>query len=151
MKSTNGLGERGRPQRKSFGPLLLGVLILAAIAAIVIPFYLGFSGMMAGSAPQSAKQLAAASPGSQANVAIEVTSLPAQTMLEGNLLQKNADGTYSRTGKTISVKWGGSKFVMGGSSDIKVGAILQASGILNPSDVLTAQQIVVLTTSVHIK
>jgi hypothetical protein len=152
MKSSNDRPKLARPQRRSFGPLLLGLLILGVIAALAIPFYLGFSNMMqGGTTPQTAQQLAASTPGSQVNVAIEVTNMPSSVLLDGNLLQKNADGTYSRTGKTISVRWSSTKIVMGSSSDIKVGAILQASGILGTNNVLTAAQIVILTASVQLK
>ncbi len=145
--------RRARQERKSLGPWLLGLLIIGGVAVIAVLFYLSFSSMMGGaaSAPQTAQQVASATPGSQANVAVEVTGLSSQTMLEGNLLQKNADGTYSRTGKTITVQWNHSQIVMGSSSDVKVGAILQASGIIGTSDVLTATQIVILTGAVQIE
>jgi hypothetical protein len=152
MKSSNDHPGQARPQRRSSGPLLLGLLIVGVIAAIAIPLYLGFSNMMGGgAAPQTAQQLAAATPGSQEHVAIEVTGMPSSNVLDGDLLQKNTDGTYSRTGKTISVQWKSSKIVMGSSSDVKVGAILQASGVLGTNDVLTADQIVILTTSIRLK
>ena len=154
MKTSNSSDQpkRARLQGRSSGPLLLGLLILGVIAAIAIPFYLGFSNMMrGGTTPQTAQQLAASTPGSHADVAVEVTAMPSSTVLAGKLLQKNADGTYSRTGKTISVQWNNTKIVMGSSSNVKVGAILQASGVIGANNVLTADQIVILTTSVQLK
>lgn len=140
-----------RPRRKSFGLLLLGMFFLGIVAAIAILLYLGYTSIMGGAAPQTAQQFSASTPGSQAHIAVEVTSLPSQTLLLGNLLQKNADGSYSRTGKTVSVKWSGTKIVMGSNSDIKVGAILQASGMLGADNVLTANQIVILTGLAQVK
>ena len=151
MKSSLDSSGRARPQGKSFGPLLLGLLLVGVIVAIAIPFSMGFSSMMGGTAPQTASQLAASTPGASAHVALEVTALSSQTLFTGTLLQKNADGTYSRTEKTLSVQWSASKLVMGSSSDVKVGAILQASGVLDRNGVLTADQIVILTNAVHLK
>ena len=89
MKSSNDRPTSARPQRRSFGPLLLGRLILGVIAALAIPFYLGFSNMMqGGTTPQTAQQLAASTPGSQVNVAIEVTNMPSSVLLNGNLFAK---------------------------------------------------------------
>lgn len=152
MKSSKDSTDRKQQQRSSRGPLLLGLLIVGVLAAIVIPFYLGFSNMMGGSAPQTAQQFASSSPGSQAKVAVEVISVPSQTLLTGNLLQKNSDGTYSRTGKTVQVKWSSTtSLAMGSSSDVKVGAIIQVSGLLDANDVLTAGQIVILTNFAQLK
>lgn len=151
MKSSKAPFDRARSQRRSFGPLLLGLLIVGVIAAIAIPLYLGYTRMMGAAAPQTAQQVAAAAPGSHSNVAVEVTSLSSQAVLIGNLLQKNADGTYSRTGKMVSIQWNATKIVMGSSADVKVGAVLQASGVLNANDVLIADQIVILTGSVQLK
>jgi hypothetical protein len=150
MKSSSDFSGRAR-QRKFSGPLLLGLLLIGIIAALAIPFYLGFSSMMGGTPPQTAQQIAASTPGSQVHVAIEVTTLSSQTLLTGNLLQKNADGSYSRTGKTMSVKWSGTNIMMGSSSDVKVGAILQTSGVLDKNGVLTAGRIVVLTNVIQLK
>lgn len=142
---------RAWSKRKLFAPLLLGLFVLGVIAAVAIPLYLGYASMMGGAAPQTARQFSASAPGAQAQIAIEVTRLPSQTLLLGNLLQKNADGSYSRTGKMVSVKWSGTKIVMGSNADVKVGAILQASGVLGTDDVLTANQIVILTGFVQVK
>jgi hypothetical protein len=150
MKSSSDFSGRAR-QRKLLGPLLLGLLLIGIIAAIAIPFYLGFSSMMGGTSPQTAQQIAASTPGSQVHVAIEVTTVSSQVLLTGNLLQKNADGSYSRTGRTINVRWSATNLVMGSTSDVKVGAILQTSGVLDGSGVLTAGQIVVLTNVVKLK
>jgi hypothetical protein len=152
MKSSKAFTGQKHPQRKSFGPLLVGLFIIGGLAVIAIPLYLGYSSMMGGSTPQTAQQFALATPGSQVTVVVEVTDTPSQTQLTGNLLNKNGDGTYSRTGQTVTVKWDPSGSVsMGSSSDVKVGAILQVVGQVDANDVLTASQLVILTDVVQLK
>ncbi len=144
-------GNIRRQPRRNFGLLLLGLLVLAIIAVIAIPLYFGRM-MMGGSPPQTAQQFALASPGTSMSVALEVTSLPTTTLFEGTLLQRNDDGSYSRTSQHVSVQWNPSQsMTMGRSSDVKIGGILQVHGTLSTNTFLTANQIVVLTGYVQIK
>lgn len=143
-------GDNGQ-KRRSYGPLLLGLLILASIVAIAVPLYFGRM-MMDGTSPQTVQQFALSSPGSTMNVVLQVASLPVPTLFEGMLLQKNDDGSYSRSGQYIGVQWNPAQPVtMGRNSDIAVGAILQVHGTLASQKVLTASQIVVLTSYIQIK
>lgn len=143
-------GNIRRQPRRNFGPLLLGLLALAILAAIALPFY--FGRMMSSSPPQTAQQFALASPGTSMSVVLEVTSLPTTTLFEGTLLQRNDDGSYSRTSQHVSVQWQPAQSViMGNSSDVKVGGILQVQGTLSTNTLLTASQIVVLSGYVQIK
>lgn len=144
--------EKKLQRRSKFGPLLLGLLIVGGIVAILIPLYLARNMMMGSGTPlQTARQFALASSGSQVTIALELTSMPSSTVLKGTLLQKNADGSYSRTNQTVNVQWNPSQVIMGGSSDVKQGAILQVSGRLGYNDVLIASQVVILTGFVQIK
>ena len=143
---------RTRQRRRNLAPFLLGLLVIAAIAVLFIPFYLERSMMMGGSPPQTAQQFALASPGTNMNVALEVTTMPSSILLEGTLLEKNDDGSYSLTSQKARVQWNPSQSViMGSSSDVKVGAIIQVRGTLGNNDVLTADQVVILTGFVQIK
>src|SRR5581483_3360414 len=151
MKSSQPSDSRKRSSRRSYGPLLLGLFVVGGVAIVGLLLYLGYSMMMGGSAPQTAQQFTSAAPGSHVQIAFEVTGLPSSSLLNGNLLQKNADGSYSRIGRTLSVRWDASKVVMGSSSNVKVGAILQISGTLDAHDVLTAGQVVILTEFVKLK
>ena len=151
MKSSHSSGGHSRPPQRSYGPLLPGLFVIGGVAIVGMLLYLGYSTMVGGSAPQTAQQFAGSPLGSPVQIAFEVTSMPSSSLLKGNLMQKNADGSYSRTGRTLSVKWNASKVVMGSSSDVKVGAILQVSGALDAHDVLTASQIVILTGLVQLK
>ena len=141
-----------RQRRRNFGPLLLVLLILAIIAVIAIPLSFGRM-MMDGNSSQTAQQFALASPDTTMSVMLQVNSLPTTTLLfEGTLLQKNGDGSYSRTTQRINVLWNPSQSVtMGSNSDLKVGAILQVHGTLGTQNVLTADQIIVLTGYVQVR
>jgi hypothetical protein len=144
-------GNIRQQPRRNFGPLLLGLLVLALIAVIAISFYLGRM-MMSSSPPQTAQQFALASPGTSMSVVLEITSLPTTTLFEGTLLQRNDDGSYSRTSQHVSVQWQPSQSVtMGKNSDVKVGGILQVQGTLSTNTLLAASQIVVLSGYVQIK
>ena len=139
---------------RSVGPLLLGVLVLALLVAIAIPIYFAGNIMnMSGSAPENATQLKSASQGSQATIALEVTSVNANnTLLAGNLLQKNSDGSYTKTQQTDQVQvQNTTSFTMGSSTDMKAGAVLQISGRTGQNNIVNADQIVVLTNVVHVK
>ncbi|MDQ2715162.1 MAG: hypothetical protein M3Z08_09675 [Chloroflexota bacterium] len=150
MRTFNGSPDRTQP-RKRRGLLLFGLLMVGVIAVSVLALSLGFAGMMGGSAPQTAQQLASATAGSQVTVALVVTAIPSPTLLTGTLLEKLSNGTYSRTGKNINVKWNSAQVVMGSRSAVKARAILQVSGTMALNDVLTAGQIVILTSFVHIQ
>lgn len=151
MKASNTSSSQARPGRRLITPFLLGLFFLGIVAAVAVPIYWRYSSMIGGSAPQTVQQFAASTPGAQAQIAVEVSGMPSDSMLTGSLLQKNADGTYSRTAKIVSVKWRSAKIVMGSSSDVKVGAILQISGTLSTNDTLTAVQIVILTGFAQLK
>lgn len=134
-------------------PLFLGLLVLGIAAAILIPLYLARnSAMMGNSPPESASQLAAAAPGSQAIIVCEVTSLPSNTLINGVLLQRQSDGSYSHTSKPVQLQWNpsGSSIVMGGRQDIHRGAVLQIRGRIDTHGVLHADQIVILTGTVAV-
>jgi hypothetical protein len=106
--------------------------------------------MGAGTSVQTARQFTLASPNARVAIALEVTSLPSSTLLTGALLQKNADGSYTRTAQQATIRWSTTQLVMGSSSDIRVGAILQVSGQMGSDSVLQASQLVVLTGFVQV-
>lgn len=151
MKSLPPSPDGARPKRASFGLSLLVLLVLGLLAAVALLLYQGYTGMMAGSNPQSARQFSAVTPGAKAQIVVEVTGLSSQAVLSGSLLQKNSDSSYSRTSRTVSIAWASASIVMGSRSDIKAGAILQVNGVLGKDDILTAEQIVILTKLVQVK
>lgn len=149
-RQTN-VSQRARRRRSRLRFLLLGLFIAAGIAALFLPFLLLRNMMSSGTPLQTARQFALASPNAQTNIALEVTSLPTSTLLTGTLLQKNADDSYSRTDQKVTVQWNAAQFVMGNSSDVKQGAILQVDGRVGDNGVLRASQVVILTGIVQVK
>ncbi len=137
-------------------PLLLGLLVLAVAAAALIPFVLAQNsmvGMGGGPPPETQTQLTRATPGSLVKVACEVTSLSTNNLIEGTLLQRNSDGSYSRIGQTVRLQWNPnhSSIVMGNNADIHQGAVLQVSGHVGNDGLIDADQIVILTGAVTIQ
>jgi hypothetical protein len=146
-------GRIRSPKAAVVRPMLLVLLVLGITAAILIPLYVARnSAMMESSPPESASQLAKASPGSQATIVCEVTSLPSHTLIEGFLLQQNSDGSYSRASQQVQIQWNpsGSYIVMGSSKDIHQGAVLQVRGRIETQRVIHADQFVVLTGAVTV-
>ena len=78
--------------------------------------------------------------------------MSSSNLMNGNLLQKNSDGSYSRTGRTLRVQWNAdSSFVMGSSQQVKLKSVLQISGRVGEDHIVTANQIVILTSIAQIK
>ena len=148
-------GKRTLPFKKSRAtrPLLLSLLVLAVAAAVLLPFILLRNSMGGGSPPETQAQLTHATPGSLARIACEVTSLAADNLIIGTLLQRNSDGSYSRTGQTVRIQWNPnhSSIVMGSNSDIHQGAVLQVSGHVGSDGIIDADQIVILTGAVTVQ
>ena len=149
-RQTN-VSQRARRRRSRLRFLLLGLFVAGGIAALFLPFLLLRNMMSSGMPLQTARQFALASPNAQTNIALEVTSLPTSTLLTGTLLQKNADDSYSRTDQKVTVQWNSAQLVMGNSSDVKQGAILQVDGRVGDNGVLRASQVVILTGMVQVK
>ena len=123
-------------------PLLLGLLILAVAVAVLLPF------AMVGESPlETQTDLTRAAPGSPARVTCEVTATTSNNLIIGSLLQRQPDGSYSRTGQTVRIQWdpNHSPVVMGTNADIRQAAVLQVSGHVGNDEVLYADQIVTLT------
>ena len=147
-------GKTRPPRAVVARPLFLGLLVLGIAAAIFIPLYLARTvAMMGNASPESASQLAKASPGSQATIVCEVTSLPLNTLIDGVLLQRQSDGSYSHTSRKVQIQWNpsGSAIVMGGSQDIHQGAVRQVQGRIDTQGVIHADQLVILTGAVTIR
>ena len=131
--------------------LLGGLFLLVLVVALLIPLW---NRMTSGSAPESAQQLNSVPAGTTVTIALGVTALPSSDLLTGTLLERNADGLYHRTGKTVQVRWQNStSIVMGQRQDVHVGAILQVRGRTTASggSVVDADEIVILTGAVTVQ
>ena len=135
-------------------PLLLGLFVLGLAAAILIPLYLARSATqtgMGGSPPNTEAQFIDATPGSLAKIVLEVTSTPTTTLLNGTFLARKNDGSYSRTARVVTVKWNPDRsVVMGGSQDVRQGAVIQVSGHVNVEGTIDADQVVILTNAITV-
>lgn len=133
------------------GRVLLGLLIVLLLAAVGIPLIF-FGQMMMGSEPMSESQFTEATPGAQVEIAVEIVEAQADDLLMGEVLERDDDGTYPRTGQMVRIRWqpGSTSIVMGQQDDVEPGAVLQVRGIIDPEGVLDADRIVVLTSSVTV-
>jgi hypothetical protein len=95
------------------------------------------------------KQLGAAVPGTMVDLFVSVTDLPREQVLGGVFLEPNESGVervFGRTSGRVEVEWGPtSKLIMGGSTDLVVGALLRVVGKLSQSHIVHGEQLVVLT------
>ena len=138
-------------------PLLLGFLILAVLAAILVPLYIVRTTMFSqlnetpvniGTQAHSA----AVTPGSLARFVCQVTSIMANNRMNGVILKENSDGSYSSTGSSVSMQWDPNRsLAMGSSQDVHPGAILQVSGPVESNGVVHADQVVILTGVVTVR
>jgi hypothetical protein len=132
--------------RRTVLPLLVGIFILAILAAIAIPIYLTFSNMTARLASSPSGVSAGITPGAQAKFVCQVTSTSTNNLIHGTILAVNSDGSYSPTRQTVSIQWNPSQgVVMGSSQDVRQGAVIQVSGPTDGNGAVHANQIVILT------
>lgn len=142
--------EGSRWGRRRWLFLWVGLLLAAAVAAVLVPFLLTYTAMGADPAVQTANQFALASPDAPVAIVLEVTSLPSGTLLSGAVLQKNADDSYTRTSQDATVRWSAAQLVMGSTTDIRPGAIVQVNGQMGGDSIVQASQVVVLTGFVQV-
>jgi hypothetical protein len=138
-------------------PLLLGLLILAMVAAIIVPLYIvrtTMNSQLAGSPTNvgTQAQSAAVTPGSLAKFVCQITSTAANNRMDGLILKENSDGSYSSTGSSVSIQWDPNRSIsMGSRQDVHQGAILQVSGSVGADSIVHADQIVILTGIVTVR
>lgn len=101
------------------------------------------------------EQLANTPLGQQVDVALQVTSLPEENLLEGKFAGPAAEGdwtSYRRTEDKLRLRWSSdTRVAMGTSRDFQVGAVLRTTGILRLPNEVEAQAIAVLTQAVTIQ
>jgi hypothetical protein len=123
----------------------LGLVGAGLVLAVMLPVY-AMSRMMTGARSASEAQMAVSAPGDQVEVAGEVTAALEDRLFVANVLERSDQGTYRRSGRTFRVRWGSdTSLVMGRTSDVRPGAILQARGRLATGDLVEADRLVILT------
>ena len=99
--------------------------------------------------PATWADLEATAPGTEVNVVIAVTELPAADLLGGTLLEPDAAepfSVYRRTPYTMRLRWSAAtNIVMGGVDDVRVGALLRGRGRLEAGPLVAAERIAILT------
>jgi len=97
----------------------------------------------------SVKQLGEIVPGTMVDLFFSVTDLPREQVLGGVFLEPDVTGTnqaFPRTSQRIEVEWGPtSKLIMGGATDLVVGALLRVVGKYGGNNLVHGEQLVVLT------
>ncbi len=95
------------------------------------------------------KQLGEIVPGTMVDLFFSVTDLPREQVLGGVFLKPDETGTFqafTRTSQGIEVEWtSSSKLIMGGATDLVVGALLRVVGKLDKNHLVHGEQLVVLT------
>jgi hypothetical protein len=93
----------------------------------------------------AANSLSHLKPGDEAKVVLEVTTAAGATV-EGNVLEKQSETVYRRSGDTIKIAFDSTTpVVMGKASDIHESAVLHITAKMSNDRVLHAAQIVILT------
>src|SRR5712664_1650611 len=95
------------------------------------------------------KQLGEIVPGTLVDLFFSVTDLPREQVLGGVFLLPDETGTnqaFPRTSQRLEVEWGPtSKLIMGGATDLVVGALLRVIGKFDQNNLVHGDQLVVLT------
>jgi hypothetical protein len=95
------------------------------------------------------KQLESVLPDTMVDLFLSVTDLPREQVLGGILIEPDETGafrTFGRTPQHLEVQWTPTiRFAMGGTTDLKVGALLRVVGKLDEDRLVHAEQVIVLT------
>jgi hypothetical protein len=138
----------------SSSPRTLQIWVVVLIALVLLSFL-----AMRRSVGKAAQMKAEAAGGStvaqlkvgdETKVVIEVTGVSAN--LEGNLLEKQTETVYRRSGSTIKIAFNAATpVVMGKASDVHTGAVVHVTAKMADDRRLQASQIVVLTGYVKVQ
>ena len=140
--------RRWRPQR---GPLLLVGLGLALLVAVAIPI-VSMGRMLGGAPPLSRDELAAATPGTHLEVALEVGGPPSDGLITGRVLERLGAGRYRRTDLQLQASLApDTPVVMGQREDVQAGAVVQVRGHLSTARAVLADRVVILTGAVQVE
>ncbi|MBO0777923.1 MAG: hypothetical protein J2P37_03760 [Ktedonobacteraceae bacterium] len=124
---------------------LLGLLILAAIA---VPFYLTQSTLT--NALSDTSYSTTLTPGSHAKLVVDVVTLQDDNSIKAWALDRNSDGTYTRSQRSVVVRWSQEMVSLGNAQDVKAGALIQVEGNVMNNGILQASQLVILTNHITV-
>jgi hypothetical protein len=90
--------------------------------------------------------------GDEDKVVLEVTGVAAAARVEGNVLERQSEIAYRRTGNAIKIAFeAGTPVVMGKMSDVHAGAVVHIKAKMGTDRVLRAEQFVILTGYVKVQ
>jgi hypothetical protein len=108
--------------------------------------------MQMNSQPTAVDSLAQLKPGDEAKVVLELTSVAPAVSIEGNVLEKQSEAVYRRTGSSLKVAFSAATpVVMGKESDIHAGAVVHTKAKMGDDHRFHAEQIVILTGYVKVQ
>jgi hypothetical protein len=127
------------------------ILSVGLLTGMIIPVYL-ISNRMMSAKPMTEAEVAAVSLGGEVEATLEVTGTPSEGVLQGTLLERQGNGTYQRTNRTLSVRWrSDTPVVMGKKADVHRGAVIQIKGKSRSDRSVDAERIVILTGYVTVR
>jgi len=98
------------------------------------------------SATTDASSLPELRAGDEARIALEITSVDPAASFEGNVLEKQSETVYARTGKKTKIVFdAATPVLMGAMSDVHKGAVVHVKVKMQNDHLLRAEQIVALT------
>jgi hypothetical protein len=138
----------------SYRKTQLWILLLVALA--VLSFLAmrrsASRAMSMNSATTDASSLPELRAGDEARIALEITSVDPVASLEGNVLEKQSETVYVRTGKKTKILFdAATPVLMGAMSDVHKGAVVHVKVKMQNDHLLRAEQIVVLTGYVKLR
>jgi hypothetical protein len=90
--------------------------------------------------------------GDEAKVVLELTRVTQAASVEGNVLEKQTETVYRRTGSTAKIVFdAATPVVMGKTSDVHEGAVVHVTTKMANDHMLHAEQIVILTSYVKVQ
>jgi len=129
------------------------IFMLAALAVLSLVFVWRGTGRMMRMQTHAANQaeFVQLKPQDTAKIVVELTEAT-EGRIRGNLLEKQDETHYMRTGSQAAVVWGkDTTIVMGKAEDIHPGAIVHVAGKVAADHRVQAEQIVILTGYVQVK
>jgi hypothetical protein len=132
----------------------LWIIVLVALAVLSLLAMRRSVGRAMGmnAVTTDASSLPGLRPGDEAKIAIAITNAKPAVSFEGNVLEKQTETVYARSGKKIKILFDATTpIVMGAMSDVHEGAVVHVKAKVQSDHQLRAEQLVVLTGYVQLR
>ena len=128
------------------------IFIVVLLAAAALWKSARSSQAMSTAAASDETQFAQTSPGTNLKVVLEVADVSVDGTLQGRLLQKKTEESYTRTSTKVTARiTDRTAFVMGKRDDLKGNVVVHVGGEVRDDRSIDAEQIVILTGYVHVE